>query len=258
MLLAVDAGNTETVLGVFEKDCLRAHWRLSSRSTRTADECLILLKIWCETAGLVPSDISGMVISSVVPSWTTVFTELARSFLGITPLIVTAGIDTGLTILYETPGSVGADRICNAVAAYRLFGAPLVVVDFGTATTFDVVTPQCEYRGGAIALGLMGASRELHRISAKLPRVELRFPTHVVGRTTEESIQSGVLWGTVSMVDGMVDHIVREMAWQDVRVVATGGLATALAERSERIQQVEPFLTLEGMRFIFERNSKAS
>ncbi len=258
MLLVVDVGNTETVLGIYAGDRLRAHWRFSSKAPRTADECWILLKIWCESAGFNPAEISGVVISSVVPSLTAVFTELAAETLNVHPLIVSAETDSGLKILYDSPRLVGADRICNAVGGYRLHGSPLVVVDFGTATTFDVVTSDCEYWGGAIALGLHGASHELHRVSAKLPHVELKFPDNVVGRTTEASIQSGIMWGTVVMVDGMVEKIAREMEWQEFKVVATGGMSSVLVEKSEKIQIVEPFLTLEGMRFIFERNKHLS
>ena len=148
---------------------------------------------------------------------------------------------------------MGADRICNAVAGYILHGGPLIIVDFGTATTFDVVSENGDYEGGIIALGLMGASHELHRLAAKLPRVDLVFPPSTVGRTTEESMQSGIMYGTVALVDGMVDRIVQEMSWNAVRVIATGGMAPMVFEQSERIELVEPFLTLEGMKIVYQR-----
>lgn len=256
MLLVIDVGNTETVFGLYEEENLRAHWRLSSRMYRTSDECWIQIRMWCEARGLSISTIEGMVICSVVPSLTAVFREVSTGHFGIEPLVVTAETDTGLRILYDTPRAVGADRICNAVAGYAQYGGPLIVVDFGTTTTFDVVSEEEEYLGGVIALGVLSASQELHRLAAKLPRVDVVFPPLVVGKTTETSMQSGIMWGTVALVDGMVDRIVGEMGWKTFQVVATGGAASLLAEKSERIQTVEPFLTLEGMRLIYQRSSQ--
>jgi len=253
MLLVIDIGNTVIILGLYEKENLKSHWKLSSKMPRTSDECWILLKMWCETQGFFLTEIEGVVISSVVPSLTTVFKELSRNHLDIEPLVVDSNTDTGLKILYDTPRTVGADRICNAVAGYILHGGPLIIVDFGTATTFDVVSENGDYEGGIIALGLIGASHELHRLAAKLPRVDLVFPPSAVGRTTEESIQSGIMYGTVSLADGMVDRIVQEMSWDAVRVIATGGMAPMVVEQSERIELVEPFLTLEGMKIIYQR-----
>ncbi|MCJ7811973.1 type III pantothenate kinase [bacterium] len=256
MLLVVDIGNTETVLGLYEKDVLKAHWRLSSQGYRTSDECWILLNMWCESSGMTLSSIKGVVISSVVPFLTSVFEEISRNHIGIEPLSITAEIDTGLRILYETPRTVGADRICNAVAGYTHYGGPLIVVDFGTATTFDVVSEKGEYIGGVIALGLTGASQELHRVAAKLPRVDLIFPPFVVGKTTETSMQSGIMWGTVVLVDGVVNKIIAEMGWNKVGIIATGGLSSLVAVKSQTIQKIDPFLTLEGMRLIFKRLSR--
>jgi type III pantothenate kinase len=255
MLLVVDIGNTETVLGLYDEENLRAHWRLSSKQHRTSDECWILVKIWCETDGFSLSDVKHFVICSVVPSLTAVYVEVSQKHLGIEPLVITAEMDTGLRVLYDTPRAVGADRICNAVAGYVLHGGPLIIVDFGTATTFDVISERGEYLGGVIALGLMSASQELHRLAAKLPKVDLRFPPFVVGKTTEMSMQSGIMWGTVALVDGMVGKISQEMEWKNVHVVATGGVAPLVVEESEKIQVIEPFLTLEGMRLIFQRSN---
>jgi len=253
MLLVVDIGNTVTVVGLYDHENLKSHWKLSSKISRTSDECWILLRAWCEANGFILTEMEGLVISSVVPSLTAVFIELSRNYLDLEPLVVTADTDTGLKIQYDTPRTVGADRICNAVAGYILHGVPLIVVDFGTATTFDVVSQSGDYVGGVIALGLMGASSELHRLAAKLPRVDLHFPDNVVGRTTEESMQSGIMYGTVSLVDGMVDRIIGEMGWNEVRIIATGGMAPMVIEKSKRIEIVEPFLTLEGMKLIYQR-----
>jgi type III pantothenate kinase len=180
---------------------------------------------------------------------------MSLDHLKIDPLIISASLDTGLRILYDTPRTVGADRICNAVAGFHHLGGPLIVVDFGTATTFDVVSSDQEYLGGVIALGLLSASRELHRLAAKLPRVDMIFPEQVVGKDTETSMQSGIMWGTVLMVDGMIRKIKHEMGWKDeARVVATGGMARMIVERSRHVRDVRPHLTLEGMRLIFQRN----
>ncbi len=253
MLLVIDVGNTETVCGLYREEKLAAHWRLSSKIPRTSDECWIFLKMWCEASGFSLSDLKGIVISSVVPSLTAVFRKMSEKHLNLQPLIVSAEIDTELTILYDTPRTVGADRICNAVAGYAHHGGPLIIVDFGTATTFDVVSEKGEYLGGAIALGLMDASQELHRIAAKLPRVDLAFPPFIVGKTTEMSIQAGIMWGTVALVDGMINRIISEMGWKNTQIVATGGVASIIVEKLDRIKIVEPFLTLEGMRLIFQR-----
>jgi type III pantothenate kinase len=256
MLLVVDVGNTETVIGVYKKEDLKAHWKLSSKMPRTADECRALLRMWCEAQKIALVDVEGFVISSVVPSLTMVFREVAQKQFDVEPIVVTTETDSGLKILYDTPRTVGADRICNAVAGYVLYGGPLIIVDFGTATTFDVVSEKGDYVGGVISLGLVSASQELHRLAAKLPRVDLAFPSHVVGSSTEESMQSGIMWGTVALVDGMVDRIISEMNWESAQVISTGGLASMLVEKSERIQTVEPFLTLEGMRLIYQRLSR--
>jgi type III pantothenate kinase len=253
MLLVIDVGNTETVFGLYEGDVLKTTWRLSSHVNRTADESWILLKMWCESHNIRSGGIKGVVISSVVPNLTSVFSDMASRHLKIDPLIVSAETDTGLTILYDSPRMVGADRICNAVGGITKFGPPLIVVDFGTATTFDVISEKNEYIGGLICLGLKGASHELHRVAAKLPKVDLVFPSKVVGRNTETSIQAGIMWGTAIMVDGLVDRIASELGYPSLKVVATGGMAVLIVSKSKRIQYIEPFLTLEGMRIIYQR-----
>lgn len=253
-LLAIDIGNTEMVVGLMQGRSVIAHWRFSSRAPRTADECYILLKQGFESKGFSLKDVNGVVIASVVPSLTRVFMDVAGMIDQINPLVVSSEIQTGLEIRYETPRMVGADRICNAVGGYEKYGAPLIVVDFGTATTFDVVGDSGVYLGGAIALGLTGASYELHRLSAKLPRVDLELPDRVVGQSTEQSIQSGIMWGMVCLVDGMVCRIRKEMSWKSARIIATGGMASFFNQKSETIEKIDRFLTLDGMRIIYEKN----
>lgn len=253
VLLVIDVGNTHSVVGLYRGEVLAAHWRLSSKTPRTEDEMWNHLRLWSEEAGIAAKQIHGVVISSVVPAMRSMLMRMSREKLGIDPLVVNAGLDLGVNICYEPVSAVGADRICNAVAGYHKYGGPLIVVDFGTATTFDVVSASGDYQGGVIALGLMGASEELHRISAKLPRVALDFPEHVVGRTTETSMQSGILWGTLAMVDGMVTHIKSELGLNKLTVIATGGIAGIFHDKSKEIQHIEPFLTLEGMRLIYHQ-----
>lgn len=256
MVLVVDIGNTEIVVGVYKDDELKGYWRMSSKYPKTVDECWALLNVWFKLEEFSVDDIKAAVISSVVPSFSPVFKEIARNRLGVEPILISSRVDSGLKIKYDIPEAVGADRICNATAGYYKYGGPLIIVDLGTATTFDVISEQGEYTGGVIALGLKGASHELHRLSAKLPGVDLEFPGQVVGTNTEDSIQSGIMWGTISLIDGIVDKIIKEKGWKNVRVVATGGMASMLIEKSERINEISPMLTLEGMKIIFNRFSK--
>ncbi|MEJ2628220.1 MAG: type III pantothenate kinase [bacterium] len=185
MLLVVDIGNTEIVIGIYDNDNLKGHWRLSSSQKKTIDECWGLLHIWLNSGGFSHDDIKGLVISSVVPYYQYVFKDMAKKIFNIEPVIISSKLDTGIKIFYDSPEMVGADRICNAVAGYFLYGGPLIVVDFGTATTFDVVSKKGEYLGGVIALGLKGASQQLHKLAATLPRVELEYPARVVGSLPE-------------------------------------------------------------------------
>ncbi|MCK5148154.1 type III pantothenate kinase, partial [bacterium] len=194
-ILVIDVGNTHSVIGVYQGEKLISHWRLSSKLPRTEDELWIHLKMWMEEAGVQISLIKSVIISSVVPAMQTVLCNMTTERLGLSALVISDTLNTGLDICYTPASAVGADRICNAVAGFHGYGGPLIIVDFGTATTFDVVSKDGAYLGGVIALGLMGASEELHRISAKLPRVALDFPAAVVGQTTETSMQSGILWG---------------------------------------------------------------
>ncbi|MBN1781178.1 type III pantothenate kinase [bacterium] len=253
LLLVTDIGNTETVIGLYSGEKLVATWRFSSKIPRTPDELWILLKMWCLDSGIDFAAIQAVIISSVVPSLTAVFQQMVSDYLKLESLVVSSETDTGLKIQYQVPQQVGADRICNAVAGAHLYGTPVIIVDLGTATTFDVVSPELVYLGGVISLGLAGASNELHRLAAKLPRVDLVFPAHVVGRSTEESMQSGIMWGSVALIDGMIEKIQDEMQWDRVAVAATGGAARLITDRSKRIEQINMHLTLEGMKIIYHR-----
>jgi type III pantothenate kinase len=251
-LLAVDVGNTNTVLGLYEGDRLLRHWRLTSRRDATSDEIALsvdgLLRSLPE--GMPPGDV---IVASVVPSLRFPMRQAFRQLFEREAIFVEPGIKTGMPILYESPQEVGADRIVNAVAAYARLGGPCIVVDFGTATTFDVVTAKGEYAGGVIVPGISISAEALFEKAARLWRVEIRRPERVVGKTTSASIQSGLYFGYLSLVDGVIDRIVRETGGKP-RVIATGGLAELFAGASERIEEVDPLLTLTGLRLIYDRN----
>ena len=253
LLLTVDAGNTNTVLGVHEGARLRAHWRLTTRREQTADEYGILVRNLFAASGLQPADVSGVAIASVVPPLTPVLVNLSRSYLGREPLVVEPGVRTGMPILYEPPADVGADRIVNGVAAFAAYGGPVIVVDFGTATTFDVVTRKGEYVGGAICPGVGISADALFQRAARLPRVDVRNPGKVIGRSTVGSIQAGLYFGYAEMVQGIIGRIRAELG-EPARAVATGGLAESLAPDIPAIEAVDPVLTLTGLRLIWERN----
>jgi type III pantothenate kinase len=253
LLLTIDAGNTNTVLGVHDGDELRAHWRLTTRREQTADEYGILVRNLFAGSDIDPRSVEGIALASVVPPLTPVLVSLARQYLGREPLVVEPGVRTGMPILYEPPGDVGADRIVNGVAAFAVYGGPVVVVDFGTATTFDVVTRKGEYAGGVICPGIGISADALFQRAARLPRVDVRNPGRVVGRSTVASIQSGLYFGYASMVEGIIGRIRAELG-EPVRVVATGGLAGVLAPDVPSIEAVDPVLTLTGLQLIWERN----
>ncbi len=252
MLLAIDVGNTHTVLGIYDGERLVADWRMASLTHRTVDENWLTIKSFCTDANIPLAEIDGVGISSVVPDLTDVFESLARKYFKVEPVTVTASLDLGIRVLYTDPAAVGADRLCNAIAGFRKYGGPLVVIDFGTATTFDVIAASGDYLGGVITLGLDSTASELHRRAAKLPKIELRFPPSVIGRETEASMQSGVMFGTVDAVEGIIRRITAELGGTP-KVIATGGLAGIIAAHTKAIQACEPSLVLDGVRLIFER-----
>jgi type III pantothenate kinase len=253
LLLTIDLGNTNTVLGVFEGAELRAHWRLATRREQTADEYGILVRNLFMSSGLAPTAIEGVALASVVPPLTPVLVALSKQYLDLEPLVVEPGVRTGMPILYEPPGDVGADRIVNGVAAFAAYGGPVIVVDFGTATTLDVVTRKGEYLGGVICPGVGISADALFQRAARLPRVDVRHPGKVIGRSTVGSIQSGIYFGYAAMVEGLIARLRSELG-EPARVVATGGLAETLAGEIPSIEAVDPVLTLTGLRLIWERN----
>lgn len=251
MLLVLDIGNTHVTVGTFRDGKLLGHWRLSSGSVRTEDEIWIMLRMLCESMQTEISSFQGCAISSVVPDLTPVYSMLAEERLGVPTVVVSAELDLELRILYRDPQSVGADRICNAVAGYAKYGGPLIIVDFGTATTFDVVSENQEYLGGVIAPGVESSSYVLHRYAARLPKVELKFPDRVIGTSTEMSMQAGIMYGSVDLVRGLVQRIFDELG-RPGTIITTGGIAGRIFDRLELSAHLEPFLTLEGLRLIFE------
>ncbi|MFN2589445.1 MAG: type III pantothenate kinase [Actinomycetota bacterium] len=254
MLLAIDVGNTETLVGVFQGTDLAWHWRSSTVPERTADEMALLLGGFLEQQGLSFSrQITGVVLASVVPNQTLALREMVRNYFHFTPVVVEPGTRTGIPIHYDNPKDVGADRIANAAAAFAKFGGPSIVVDFGTATTFDVISTDGEYLGGAICPGIKLSSDALFGKAARLPKVELAAPHSVIARSTVESMQAGLVLGTASMVDGMVERIAKELG--HATVIATGGLASLVIEHCSSVEHHEPWLTLEGLRLIYDRNA---
>jgi len=256
MLLAVDVGNTNTVLGVFGGDGhkkLLAHWRLETRKGRTADEYAAALHTFLQMQGLPPREVAAAIVATVVPPALFPVERMCKDHLGVAPLVVGPGIKTGMPILAENPREVGADRIVNAVAAYERYHQGCIVVDFGTATTFDVITPKGEYLGGAIAPGITISADALYARAAKLPRVEIARPKGVVGKNTVASMQSGLFWGYVGLCDGIVTRMQEEVGFP-TQVLATGGLAPLVAKESKTIQASDEMLTLVGLNILYHRN----
>ena len=255
MLLTIDIGNTNLTLGLYEGDTLGAHWRLATDHNRMPDEYGLQFLGLLQNAGKSIQDIQGISLASVVPPLTGRVIQACREYLKQEPLVVDAGIKTGIKVRYEDPKAVGADRICDAVAVMKLYGGPACVVDFGTATTFNAITKDGEYLGGAITAGINLAAEALYTRTAKLPRIDLQVPPSVIGRNTVHAMQSGLLFGYVSMVEGMVNRFRAELG-SDMKVVATGGLAEVVAHETKVIDIIAPWLTLEGLRLIWEINEK--
>ena len=253
MLFVLDVGNTHTVCGVFTHDELLHHWRVVTEPERTVDEFGLLLGNLFTFHGISPTEIKGLIISCVVPPILPILEEVAAKYFHTKPLIVGPGIKTGMPILYDNPTEVGADRIVNAVAAYEHYQQALIIVDFGTATTFDYISAKGEYMGGAIAPGIGISMEALFQRASKLPRVELLKPKGVIGKSTVHSMQSGIFYGYVGLVDEMVRRM-REETRSDPKVVATGGWARLIASESQTIHEVDDLLTLKGLKIIFQRN----
>jgi type III pantothenate kinase len=257
MLLAVDVGNTHTVLGLYDGPRLAHDFRVESSKGRTADELLVLLLTLLDVSKVARSEIEHTIIASVVPSLTDVVAQAARRGFGHEAMIVGPGIKTGMPILYENPREVGADRIANAVAAYERVGSAVCVVDFGTGTNFDCVSKKGEFLGGVIAPGMQISAEALFSRAARLARIPIQKPPRAIGRNTAHSVQSGIVFGYVGLVDGLVDRIRAEIG-DPCRVLATGGLASLVAPESRTIEAVVPDLTLEGLRILYERNRDAA
>jgi type III pantothenate kinase len=253
MLLVLDVGNTETTFGLFEGETLSKRWSVSTTLNRTQDEWAALIKILFDMAGFSPSELDGIVISSVVPPVDPVLKSAFEAYLSMEPLFVAPGIKTGIQILYENPLEVGADRVVNAVAAAKLYELPAIVIDFGTATTFDLINSEGNYLGGVIAPGLAISADALFTRAAKLPKVEIAKPRKVVGKSTVSSIQSGLFYGYASLTEGIVKRI-RNESGEIKTVIATGGLAKLISPECPFIDEIDEDLTLKGLFFIYEKN----
>ena len=253
MILVIDVGNTNIVFGVYRGQDLLQHWRLSTDQTATEDEYGLMMVQALSISGYEVKEIEGVIISSVVPPLMPVLEKICSRYLQREPLVVGPGIKTGLNIRYEDPREVGADRIVNAVAAIERYGTPLLVVDFGTATTFDYIDQKGQYIGGAITPGIGISTEALYQKAAKLPRIELAAPKSVIGRNTVQSMQAGIIHGFAGQVDGIVRKVKMEYD-QNIKVIATGGYADLIAAESTEIDQVDSLLTLHGLRLIYEKN----
>jgi type III pantothenate kinase len=274
MLLAIDVGNTNTVLGLYrldgtagspatglgrggdEKPALAAHWRITTHRTQTVDEYGVFFVKLFEMKGLAPSQVTHIIISSVVPPLDSTLREVCQEYFHLQPLFVEPGIKTGMPVLQDNPADLGADRLVNSIAAFERYGGPCIVVDFGTATTFDVISAKGEYIGGAIAPGLGLSADALFTRAARLSRVDIKRPPQAIGYNTVTHLQSGLYYGYIGLVDGILERIIAELG-EKPKVVATGGLARQIAEDSRYIAEIDDMLTLDGLLILFERNRAA-
>jgi type III pantothenate kinase len=259
MLLVLDVGNTNTVLGLYEEGTanMLAHWRVTTSRTQTVDEYGVLFRNLFAMEGLAAGAVTGIIVSSVVPPIDSTLREVCERYFKLKPLFVEPGLKTGMPVRYDNPNEVGADRIVNGVAAYEKYGGPVIVADFGTATTFDAVSAKGEYMGGVIAPGIGISADALFTRTARLPRVDIRKPAKVIGTNTIQSMQSGLFYGYLGLVDGILERLVAEMSpnGTGVKVVATGGLAPLMGSSSKFISQVDDSLTLDGLRILWDRNT---
>lgn len=255
MIFVLDVGNTNTVIGVYEGEELKHHWRVETSRNKTEDEFGMIIKSLLEHVGLSFKDFEGIIISSVVPPIMFSLERMCQKYFHLKPLVVGPGIKTGLNIKYENPREVGADRIVNAVAGIHLYGSPLVIVDFGTATTYCYINEDKQYMGGAIAPGISISTEALYSRASKLPRIEIARPEGVIGKNTVSAMQAGILFGYVGQVEGIVERMKRQSKTPP-KVIATGGLASLIGNESDVIDIVDPFLTLKGLHLIYTKNTK--
>ena len=253
MIFVLDVGNTNIVLGVYDGEDLKYHWRVGTDRQKTEDEYGMMVKQLFSYEGLCTSDINGIIISSVVPPIMYALEQMCKKYFSVTPMVIGPGIKTGLNIKYDNPKEVGADRIVNAVAAIELYGSPLIIVDFGTATTYCYINEDKQYMGGAIAPGIGISTEALYTRASKLPRIEIVKPKHIIGKNTVSAMQAGILFGYVGQVEGIVTRM-KEQANGNPKVIATGGLAPLIANESTMVDIVDPFLTLKGLQMIYTKN----
>ncbi len=255
MLLVIDVGNTNSAIGVYKEDVLIGNWRISTNRERTSDETGMFLMSVLSHAGIGSKEIKDVIMCSVVPPAMHSIINAIKKYFNINPILVGPGIKTGINIKYENPRDVGTDKIVNAVGALKLYGGPVIIVDFGTATTFCAINPKGDYLGGVICPGIKISAEALFDKASMLPRIEITKPKHIIGRTTVNSMQSGIIFGFVGQVDYIVRLMKREMALEGIKVIATGGMANLIATESETIDEVNTLLTLEGLKAVYQMNS---